>query len=301
MQVFFVMAGYTSLGTKRTFIEQLANKSKRLLIPYAFYGIVLILLGAMLPSHIDIGKGLLGLLYGRYSVFDPTIENPVPLLQSCSYLSPLWFLPCIFLSYVLLAWYDHSRHPYIVVLLALIMGCLTPFLPILLPWSIEMAFVGFLLMLCGRAMCEQQLLERSDQPLVKISIALACVAIYMICWYIDGPVNMSLSDMGNEHMPAVFSVLFFVLLGISEAFFFSICFREWKESWVTRCFSYIGRHALRLLCIHLFIGQSVYFVLDTFHLPMVVRFMCALIVILITDYIIRTLHSFGKALISNPS
>lgn len=301
MQVFFVMAGYTSLGTKRTILEQIAIKSKRLLIPYAFYGIVLILLGAMLPSHTDIGKALLGLLYGRYSVFDPAIENHIPLLQACGYLSPFWFLPCIFLSYVLLAWYDHSRYPFIVVLLALIMGCLTPFLPILLPWSIEMAFVGFLLMLCGRAMREQQLLERSDQPLIKITITIVCVAIYLMCWYIDGPVNMSLSDMGNGHIPSVFKVLFFVLLGISEALCFSICFREWKESWVTRCFSYIGRNAVRLLCIHLFIGQSVYFVLDTFHLPMAVNFTCALMLLLIIDYIIQKLHSYGKALISNPS
>lgn len=289
MQVFFVMAGITSIRFIRSFREQIISKCKRILLPYAFYGITLLLLGVILPKHIEFGRGILGLLYGRYMLFPPSAEVNFPLLQACGYLSPFWFLPCIFFSYILLAWYDHSKRPYLIVVLAICVSIASPLLPILLPWSIEMAFIGFLLMICGRGLhgilFNPPALFNRHFHLFLLWIGSAIV--YMIAWEIDGPVNMSLSVIGSESMFFPFRFIFFILLGVSEALFLSLLFRALNTSAITRCFAYIGRHALRLLCIHLFIGECIYFLLADRDLPKIVSFMCALLVIFIIDYILE--------------
>lgn len=292
MQVFFVMAGITSVPSTLIFRKYIYQKSKRLLIPYVFYGIVLLLLGAILPTHIELSKGFLGILYGRYSIFPPSIDNNIPLLQACGYLSPLWFLPCIFLSYMLMAWHDLSKRSYLIVLWALCVGVATPLLPILLPWSLEMAFAGFLLMLCGRGM-RRLLLDTPallGKPFPLLLLWLGSAVVYMTAWKLDGPVNMSLSIMGAENMLFPFRIIFFGLLGLSEALFLSLLFRTLKGTMVTRVFAYVGRHALRLLCIHLFIGECVYFLLPD-RLPQPISFTCALTVIFLTDFLLE--HFFS--------
>ena len=292
MQVFFVMAGITSIHSIRSFQEQMISKSKRLLLPYAFYGVLLLVFGGILPKHIDVGNALLGLLYGRYTIFPPSAETNFPLLQACSYLSPLWFLPCIFFSYVLMAWHDLSKRSYLIVLWALCVGVATPLLPILLPWSLEMTFAGFLLMLCGRGM-RRLLLDQPallGKPFPLLLLWLGSAVVYMTAWKLDGPVNMSLSIMGAENMLFPFRIIFFGLLGLSEALFLSLLFRTLKGTMVTRVFAYVGRHALRLLCIHLFIGECVYFLL-TDRLPQPISFTCALTVIFLTDFLLE--HFFS--------
>lgn len=289
MQVFFVMAGLTSSCTARTLREQVVQKGKRLLTPYIFYGIVLLLLGILLHKHVDLGNSLLGLLYGRYTLFLPSIEPNVPLLQACGYLSPLWFLPCIYVSYILLALYDHMRDPKLIVALAILVGIISPLLPILMPWSIEMSCVGFLLMLLGRAL-RPFLLDKTEEynkgPWRELVIAVGCVGIYVAAWLLDGPVNMSLSEMGNTDMFFPLRVLFFILLGCSEALFLSILFKAMQSTILTRCLAYIGRQALRLLCIHLFIGEGVYYLFSGRGLPMAVTFICALATILLINFVL---------------
>lgn len=289
MQVFFVMAGVTSLASSRSLREQLMQKSKRLLVPYAFYGIILLLAGVILPTQAEFGKGLLGLLYGRYSLYPLSVDSNIPLLQACGYLAPFWFLPCIFLSYVLMAWYDHSRYPYLLIVLAVIVGIVTPLLPVLLPWCIEMSFVGFLLMLCGRAL-RHVILEDSAKPKsslwLLLMIWIGCAVVYAGAWWLNGPVNMSLNLMGNTAVFFPFRVVFFCLLGVSEAVFFSLSFRAIQPVVVTRCFAYVGRQALRLMCIHLFIGQGVYYLLADKELPMALTFACAIGVVFLINFLL---------------
>lgn len=294
MQVFFVMAGITAVAKSCSFREQIGQKAKRLLVPYFFYGIVFLLLGVILPTQADLGKGALGLLYGRYTLYPPYVEANIPLLQACGYLSPLWFLPCIFISYMLLAWYDRSRFPYLIVLLAIAAGIVTPLLPILLPWSIEMSFVGFLLMLFGRLLRSQLLVppfKLGKAFVFRLLIWLGCAAVYLTAWKIDAPVNMSLSQMGNITMYFPLRFVFFCLLGISETLFLALFFRALYSSFLTKTIAYVGRQALRLMCIHLFIGQGVFYLLANRGVPLAVTFACALAVIFIANYILDSLFS----------
>ena len=292
MQVFFVMAGVTAVASSLPWRERIIQKSKRLLLPYAFYGIGLLCIGLILPTQADVKNGLLGLLYGRYTLYPPSIEPNFPLLQSCGYLSPLWFLPCIFLSYVLLEWYDHSRRPYLIVMLSITVGIATPLLPILMPWSIEMAFVGFLLMLCGRWM-RPLVIKKSEKPdstdLFQWLLGIGCAVLYGFVWWNDAPINMSLSQMGNSEVFFPIQCVLFIILGVCEALFLSVLFCSFPTSIITRSAAYIGRQAMRLMCIHLFIGQGMFYVLARWDVPFAVSFCCALIVILLINFLLDRL------------
>lgn len=127
---------------------------------------------------------------------------------------------------MLLTCYDHSRYPNVIVGIAIIIGMLTPIIPILLPWNIEMAFVGFLLMLCGRIL-RTLLLDSEDKKfnkplLIYALIMVGSIGIYFLVCKINGIPNMSLSQMGGTKVFFPFRVFFFSLLGISEALFLSL-------------------------------------------------------------------------------
>ena len=291
MQVFFIMAGMTS-SSSRSLYEQIRQKSKRLLFPYFIYGIILLCAGVLLPTHAEFGRGLLALLYGRYSVYPPSMDAHIPLLQSCGFLSPLWFLPCIFLSYVLLAWYDCSRFPSLIVLLSIAVSVVTPLLPILLPWGIEMAFIGFLLMLFGRTI-RPLLLESptkfSRAFFEQLGLWLGCAALYVLLWGIASPVNMSLSEICNSNVVFPLHFVYFCLLGICETFFFTLFFRTIQTTITTKSLAYIGRQALRLLIIHLFIGECVYYLVSKLDMPTIIPFGCAILSILLINSILDRL------------
>lgn len=106
MPIFFVMAGFTSKSVCG-YSEAIKKKAKRLLIPYFVYGLLLIVASYLLFGNTNMMQALLGLAYSRYSLFPEGAENVVPLLKGCLYVCPFWFLPCMFLAYLLLIIYDN--------------------------------------------------------------------------------------------------------------------------------------------------------------------------------------------------
>lgn len=107
MPLFFVMAGFTSrpaLG----YGTQIWKKAKRLLVPYIVYGLVLLALSSLLLDDTRFSRALVGLVYGRYSLFVGSPADEYPLLHACPALCPLWFLPCMFMGYLCVIAYDNS-------------------------------------------------------------------------------------------------------------------------------------------------------------------------------------------------
>lgn len=130
--------------------------------------------------------------------------------------------------------------------------------------------------------------RQDKQFYLQLCLWITCAIVYLIAWKVENPINMSLSNMGNDTIPFMFRVVFFCLLGVSEAVFLSLSFKAVQGSILTRCMAYVGRHALRLLCIHLFIGQGVYFLMENISVPQAIRFACALAVILLIDYLLES-------------
>ena len=148
--IFFVLAGFlynAGKYAKISFFKQLKSKARAYLIPYfvlcaanLVLSIVLFIVG---NGVTDLGSKLLNWLGSILFVYSPGMPN-------CA---TLWFLPCFFVSYVLFALMyrignDWLKVAYLIFLFAL-GSILMTFVPIQLPWYIQVAPFGALFMVAG--------------------------------------------------------------------------------------------------------------------------------------------------------
>lgn len=254
MPIFFVMAGFTSkpcLG----YAKQIKKKAKRLLIPYFFYGIVLLFLSNLFFEDTNFSHALCGLFYGRYSLFPEAVENNIPLLQACIVLCPLWFLPCMFLAYTILITFDNcgGAMKKVLVLGSIVLTMLSVYKRFLFPWSIDTCCFAFLFMLTGRLLVLYVGRERQSKDLLY---AVLIFVLYLMLCKLNPHINFSIGQYGER---GLMSIVLLFLLGVAEPLFFSYLFRFAEGTMFTSIFAYIGRHSLRLMCIHIFISNVLYF------------------------------------------
>lgn len=119
----------------------------------------------------------------------------------------------------------------------------------LLPWSMDTCCFVFLFMLTGRLMIERIGLERQSKDLLY---AVLFFVVYMVLCKLNPHINFSIGQYGER---GLVSVLLLFLLGVAEPLFLSYCFRFTEGTLFTSIFAYIGRHSLRLMCIHIFISN----------------------------------------------
>ena len=296
--IFFVMSGLTYHSTDNE-KESIRKRAKQLWIPYLCYGLSILVITALLSKNVSFFHGFLGLLYGRYCLFPLGSEMQFELLKACYYIAPLWFLPCMWLVYLLMMLQDHLHNKWILPLFALLLSMLSQYKPILLPYSLDTCFAAYLFMECGR-----QLSKIKNLPIhwaISLLMLILCSVVYYIIGSINGSTNMSVGLFGQI---APWSICCFLLLGITESISFSILFRWLESSFLCRIFSYLGRKALRLMCIHLLVGSLFYKVLCHTSMPECfclafaiagVVGVCAFIDILID----RVSRFGGRGLISN--
>lgn len=148
VSLFFVASGFT-YKAKPTFTSEIGKRSKRLLLPYFFYVSLSIIL--MNAFHIkgDFIQQVLGMIYSRYSLFFGINDvRDVPMLtQTCN--SPTWFLTALFTSLMVMYIIKSLKWQWVVIT-CLGLSVLTLYLPFLLPWSLDTAFVGALFIYLGK-------------------------------------------------------------------------------------------------------------------------------------------------------
>ena len=120
MQVFFVLAGITyNDKVGETLRSYLIKRAKRLLIPYATWSVLLLLIDAFFEKLTvsEIMRGGIGIIYARYCLLEYHGDaGNILLLNNLN--GPLWFLPAMFIS-SLLFWLivkaKEERRPLIIV------------------------------------------------------------------------------------------------------------------------------------------------------------------------------------------
>ena len=96
--LFFVASGLTSSTIDITG-NLLRKKAVRLLFPYFFYGISIVLLYYIFSLDENVFQNIIGLLYARCRIIKDSIgKQPIGLLSR--EVAPLWFLPAMFMSYI---------------------------------------------------------------------------------------------------------------------------------------------------------------------------------------------------------
>lgn len=223
--LFFILTGYTF--TKFS----IQKKVIRLLVPYAIFNILII--GLMWVSGIkEISMdNIVGVLYSRYSIYPDKI-----ILMNIGN-SPTWFLTAMFVSFCLL--YPLIKYPQYNVITIIVYFAITYILthcPILLPWSIDTAFILSIFIYIGI------LIKRSNILHLKWYMYIIALALYTIIAILNGDTNISIREYGSSTILLLIGGTIGSILTIKLSMLIEDCF-------INQTLVGIGRNSLVIFCI----------------------------------------------------
>jgi len=291
--IFFFLSGYT-YTPRGSFGESINKKAKSLLIPYFFYGILAIFAIALFTyvkggDWIGYGKNeSLGLLYSRYSMCRGGGRFFLK-----GGLEPMWFLTCMFLSFIWVELYVRTRSKYrfLLVLCYLFLTYAFSFSSLLLPWSFDTTFIGAVLIILGyetrlflgkqkESVCVKKISGSIWLQLLLIGIS---VGVLFFLAYFFGEGNFSLGDYGKYGM---FGILSFLLEGVLKAVVIGgVFFILGEISIITKLFAFIGKQSLRLMCTHYCVFVLIGATINRTYLYAVVGMALALVLSLAFEWI----------------
>ena len=207
--LFFVVSGYI-YKEGRSYKENIEHKAKRLLIPYFGYSAVLLAVYVLMGRTLAETKAsAFGILYSRYCLYDTTVVKDNVYLFTVAN-GAMWYLTAFFaasLVYHLVIDRCLSDRKFLIgtliVLTAITMALAD--IPVLLPWSIDLACGGTIFMIAGTLLGRAQFFEKKwNIPLIA-----AVFVIYILTSCLDPGINMSIREYG---IYGAFSVPFFIIV-----------------------------------------------------------------------------------------
>lgn len=276
MQVYFVVAGITyNDRNDETLSQFVLKKAKRLLIPYVIYGIALWVMDCVLErlTLSEIFRGGAGVLYARHCLFPyQGHQDNVFLLDNLN--GQLWFLPAIFISYILfwLIVKADKKTRLIIVAGYIVVNIITSFLPILFPWSLDTVFVSADLMYFGFLMKPYlKYIERFDARktfhLKVICLITSISGMYLASVKLCGSINTSVRIWGSH---GALSIPLYMIIGILGSVLFMTGFAVAENtcwlSGVCNTFAYVGKYTIVLLAIHIAVFRMVELLLNVLQL-----------------------------------
>jgi acyltransferase len=236
MPLFFIISGllFTSSKCRVSFKDFLADRFKRLIIPYfascIFFYTFWVLLGRHFgenaEKNVPVLKPLLGMLYAN-GINDWLIFNV-----------PLWFLPCLFVAelifFISLKLYKNNNGMLATAVLVITISGYFISRVLFLPWGADIALVSQLFIFIGYQIRDKNLYTRvTINQVVALVVFLA--VMLLISYYINGRVDMNGRIYKNFllfYMGGVSgSILIFVLsrtIGLYQkiSVFFTNCGKE---------------------------------------------------------------------------
>lgn len=246
--LFFVLSGYT-YKSGRSYGENIIKKAKRLLVPYFGYSAVLFLFYMLMGRTADEMKhSAFGIIYSRFCLYDTTlVEDNVYLFTIAN--GAMWYLTAFFVASLLFHLIvDKALNSKkflagcVIVLLAITMALAE--LPVLLPWSLDLAAVAAVFMLSGTLLARAEFFEKKW----NIPCILAILASYILLSTVNTGINMSLREYGKY---GALSVPAFVIIGIGGSMLCIWLAKLIQENFVGKLLSYIGQNTIVILAFHI--------------------------------------------------
>lgn len=257
VSMFFVAAGYNFKRPQDT-KAAIHHKFLRLLVPYFFYSFVLLLIEHRLTFNTLIQ--ILGIFYGRMSLFRENIDENVTFLVIGN--APMWFLPCMFLAYL---WvyliYNRCKtsiQKYSVCFLFFCLSTILYFSPLMLPWSIDTSFLFAILIIVGYEL-------RDYFMQCKLHYIATSLVLWIMLYHFFAGSNISIGSYGEY---GIYSIIPFVIIALCETYTLSGILQHIEKMWIVKAFAYVGKHSLRLMCIHLVVSMRVYPILTSIGVPL---------------------------------
>lgn len=231
--IFYFCSGYT-YSMKYSLKVSIYNRFRRLLVPYLFFNALMF----CAFWHFSI-RELLGVIYSRYCLY-PLEETPnIKFLTSGNY--PMWFLTSMFVSYLLfllIVQYEKNRN--YIITSYILLTFLLQYCPILLPWSIDTAFLTSLFMYAGMKVRKNKWIDT-----FRLWQIVLLGLIYIVFQIEGGDINISVRMYGT-------SIMIYLFMGILGSVVVLWISRHFEKTIIGKLFGELGRHSLCIFCIEVF-------------------------------------------------
>lgn len=248
MAIFFILSGCTTKNEELGLA--IKKKAMRLLIPYFFYGITITFLFSILHilfnSSININEWI-GLLYSRYAIYRLNHPDNIFLLHTTA---PLWFLTAMFISYIWFYIYRELKDILkrcVCVMLFITATIILQNTEILLPWSIDTSFLCALFIIIGHEFSSYAT-KIHKKGFIYFTILLVLLCAYLVIVTYNGNANLSIGFYGNL---GTLSIFLYFILSIIITILYGELLKMFDNSFISIFLAFVGRHSLRLMCIHL--------------------------------------------------
>lgn len=247
--MFFFLSGYTYTKKNETFKVFISKKAKSLLQPYFCFNFIL--LGIYILTRFPelpwkrLLVSVFGIFYSRHSIFPSGTDNNIFLFSLFN--SPLWFLTAIFVAFVIFYFalkYIHGAWSGLVAAAALLgISQLMSSCPILLPWSIDTAFLCAAFMLAGLMLKQIISSQKMNQSLMLFVSLVLFIAFYCL----GGGANLSIRAYNDNNC------FFYFVTGVTGSMSFIVLssFIEKTGGFFPKIMSYIGEKSIVILAFHL--------------------------------------------------
>ncbi len=247
--IFFVISGFTC-REGRSYREHIGKKAKRLLIPYFIYSFILLGIYVVLGRTMEETKfSLFGILYSRFCLYDMSTHTDNVFLFTVAN-GAMWYLTAFFVTsliyhLVIDAALKCKRNLILILAALLAVTMLLAELPVLLPWSLDIACVGTIFMIAGTLLGRAGFYEKGG----KIWQILCVLAAYLLLSFCNPGINMSVREYGVYER---WSVPFFVLIGITGSMLCIWTAQLLEKTRIGAAVEYIGKNTIILMAFHIF-------------------------------------------------
>ena len=248
--LFFVLSGITYSNRNDRFIDYTIRKFKHLIFPYAFFSVMLLVLYRHF-SFVDI----LGVFYSRYCLYPFSVSPNIHFMESGN--APMWFLTAMFVSLVLFrVLLDNEKKLYWIIGVYVIIIGLSAYLPILLPWSIDAAFLFSLFIYIGTKV------KSVNYNKIGVLIFFLMLVLYFGICYCNGEPNLSVREYGHSFILVLLTGTLGAIIVIKAS--------QWLEkSYFKNVLMAFGQHSLTIFCIQmLLLRMQNYLIFDIIELPL---------------------------------
>ncbi len=226
-------------------------------MPYFFYGILInciVLFSLWFKNKLIMQTAVdqfMGLLYSRYCLLPLGVDGNTYYLSA---FAPAWFLTVLFMASILFIPFLYLRSKQIkwLIFLYFVISFLLNKLPILLPWSLDTAFIGALFIFIGYKLKNNNIKSPPNEHKCLLWL-IAMLGIYILLVKYNGSINMSVRVYGSH----LLSPIIFFVIGILGSFIYFYLLKRLENTFIVRVFAKLSNYTVSLLCTHVFVYYCV--------------------------------------------
>ena len=230
--IFYFCSGYT-YSMKGTFMGNMKKRFRKLFVPYLFFNLLMF----CVFRHFSL-REIVGVFYSRYCLYPLDVTPNIKFLTSGNY--PMWFLTSLIVSYFFfyfLVYFDKFK--YWLFAIYVILTVVLDRIPILLPWSLDTAFLTALFMYAGMVVRNKSYISANWW---QVGIVMS---VYVGLHLIGGDINLSVRMYGT-------SVFIYFILGCLGSFVVLWGSKFLENTFIGLVLVSLGRHSLTIFSIQIF-------------------------------------------------